>query len=212
MIGNDHLSGYVLLQPTEGSPGRLARCLDHTSDPAAYKLLRVRLLLLHQKQQSGVLLYRGPLLGTSPHLSTCFCSCSVCTPQAAVAAECVWVLLGTGDIQQMYLSIGLIHGNIAPCSTIITRRTLSLSLGQLAQDNVWLLNKCTDILLCSWDHCSAVTSPKAYAACRLMKTLQELLDSLGANLDPAIDYEAQLCSGGYRTPNSIEQADYPAGM
>lgn len=41
-----------------------------------------------------------------------------------------------------------------------------------------------------------------------MKTLQELLDFLGANLDPAIDYKAQLCSGGYGTPSSIEQADY----
>lgn len=41
-----------------------------------------------------------------------------------------------------------------------------------------------------------------------MKTLQELLDSLAANLDPAIDYKAQLCCGEYQTPYSIEQADY----
>ena len=37
--------------------------------------------------------------------------------------------------------------------------------------------------------------------------LQELLDSVAADLDPAIDYIAQLCSGGYRTPNGIKQAD-----
>ncbi|KAL3151006.1 hypothetical protein ABBQ38_012877 [Trebouxia sp. C0009 RCD-2024] len=40
-----------------------------------------------------------------------------------------------------------------------------------------------------------------------MNTLQELLDSVAADLDPAIDYTAQLCSGGYRTPNGIKQAD-----
>ena len=34
-----------------------------------------------------------------------------------------------------------------------------------------------------------------------------LLDSLAADLDPAIDYTAQLCSGGYRKPNGIKQAD-----
>ena len=38
-------------------------------------------------------------------------------------------------------------------------------------------------------------------------TLKELLDSVAADLDPAIDYRAQLCSGGYRTPNGIKQVD-----
>ena len=38
-------------------------------------------------------------------------------------------------------------------------------------------------------------------------TLQELLDSVAADLDPATDYRVQLCSGGYRTPNGIKQAD-----
>ncbi|DBA99022.1 TPA: hypothetical protein ACH3X1_014292 [Trebouxia sp. C0004] len=38
-------------------------------------------------------------------------------------------------------------------------------------------------------------------------TLQELLESVAADLDPAVDYRAQLCSGGYRTPNGIKQAD-----
>ncbi|KAL3158975.1 hypothetical protein ABBQ32_011373 [Trebouxia sp. C0010 RCD-2024] len=40
-----------------------------------------------------------------------------------------------------------------------------------------------------------------------MRTLQELLDSVAADLDPSINYTAQLCSGGYRTPNSVKQAD-----
>lgn len=38
-------------------------------------------------------------------------------------------------------------------------------------------------------------------------TLQKLLDCVAADLDPAVDYRAQLCSGGYRTPNGIKQAD-----
>ncbi len=37
-------------------------------------------------------------------------------------------------------------------------------------------------------------------------TLQKLLDSVAADLDPAIDYRALLCSGGYRTPNAMKQA------
>lgn len=40
-----------------------------------------------------------------------------------------------------------------------------------------------------------------------MKKLQELLDSVAADLDPAVDYTAQLCSGGYSTPNGVKQAD-----
>ena len=40
-----------------------------------------------------------------------------------------------------------------------------------------------------------------------MRTLQELLDSVAADLDSSINYTAQLCSGGYRTPNSVKQAD-----
>jgi hypothetical protein len=38
-------------------------------------------------------------------------------------------------------------------------------------------------------------------------TLQELLDSVAADLDSTIDYRAQLFSGGYRTLNGIRQAD-----
>lgn len=37
--------------------------------------------------------------------------------------------------------------------------------------------------------------------------LQDLLDSVAPELDPAIDYIVQLRSGGYRTPNRIKQAD-----
>ena len=37
-------------------------------------------------------------------------------------------------------------------------------------------------------------------------TLQELLASVAADLDPDIDYRALLCSGGYRTPSAIKQA------
>ena len=37
-------------------------------------------------------------------------------------------------------------------------------------------------------------------------TLEKLLDSVAADLDPAIDYRALLCSGGYRTPNAMKQA------
>ncbi len=40
---------------------------------------------------------------------------------------------------------------------------------------------------------------------RLM-TLEKLLDSVAADLDPAIDYRALLWSVGYRTPNAIKQA------
>ena len=40
-----------------------------------------------------------------------------------------------------------------------------------------------------------------------MKTLQELLESVAADLDPSIDYIAQLRSGGYRTINGVKQAD-----
>lgn len=40
---------------------------------------------------------------------------------------------------------------------------------------------------------------------RLMTTLQELLASVAADLDPAIDYETRLRSNGYRTLNSIKQ-------
>ena len=38
-------------------------------------------------------------------------------------------------------------------------------------------------------------------------TLQKLLDSLAADLNAATDYKARLCSGGYYTPNGIQQAD-----
>ena len=40
-----------------------------------------------------------------------------------------------------------------------------------------------------------------------MKTLQELLNSVAADLDPNISYNDKLVSGGYRTPNAIKQAD-----
>ena len=40
-----------------------------------------------------------------------------------------------------------------------------------------------------------------------MQKLQELLDSVAADLDPDTDYKAKLHSGGYRTPNAIKQAD-----
>ena len=40
-----------------------------------------------------------------------------------------------------------------------------------------------------------------------MEKLQELLDSVAADLDPDTNYKAKLCSGGYRTPNAIKQAD-----
>ena len=39
-----------------------------------------------------------------------------------------------------------------------------------------------------------------------MATLQELLNSVAAHLDPAIDYTAKLCSAGYRTPIGVRQA------
>ena len=40
-----------------------------------------------------------------------------------------------------------------------------------------------------------------------MDTLQALLASVAAELDPAIDYQAKLETGGYHTPNFIKQAD-----
>ena len=40
-----------------------------------------------------------------------------------------------------------------------------------------------------------------------MEQLQNLLDSVAADLDPDIDYKAKLVSGGYRTRNAIKQAD-----
>ena len=52
-----------------------------------------------------------------------------------------------------------------------------------------------------------VDSCKAYGLCRLMKTLQELLEYVAADLNPTIDYIAQLRSGGYRTINGVKQAD-----
>lgn len=48
---------------------------------------------------------------------------------------------------------------------------------------------------------------RAYPACRLVKTLQELIESIKGDLDSYIDYRARLCSGGYRTPSRIKQAD-----
>ena len=40
-----------------------------------------------------------------------------------------------------------------------------------------------------------------------MEKLQELLDSVAADLDPDTPYKAKLFSGGYRTPNAIQKAD-----
>ena len=40
-----------------------------------------------------------------------------------------------------------------------------------------------------------------------MEALQELLNSVAADLDPNISYKEKLFSGGYRTPNAIKQAD-----
>ena len=40
-----------------------------------------------------------------------------------------------------------------------------------------------------------------------MKTIQEILESVAADLDPSIDYIAQLRSGGYRTLRGVRQAD-----
>ncbi len=37
-------------------------------------------------------------------------------------------------------------------------------------------------------------------------TLQKLLDSVAAVLDPALHSRALLCSGGYQTPIAIKQA------
>ena len=37
-------------------------------------------------------------------------------------------------------------------------------------------------------------------------TFKELLDSVAAALDPAIDYQTQLCDSGYRTLDTIRQA------
>lgn len=40
-----------------------------------------------------------------------------------------------------------------------------------------------------------------------MKTLQELLDCVAADLNLASDYTAQMSTGGYQTPNDVRQAD-----
>ena len=52
-----------------------------------------------------------------------------------------------------------------------------------------------------------LTALRLYAVGRLMKTLRELLESAAADLDPTIDYTAQLRSGGFRTVTAVKQAD-----
>ena len=94
------------------------------------------------------------------------------------------------------------------------RGTLVIGKAQLAHNIIWLLHKFTaqtpmsDLVSLAFGTIPfGLTALRTDAVCRLMKTLEELLETVKSDLDPSIDYIDRLRSAGYRTPNSVKQAD-----